>query len=220
MFVKYVILVPFFVWIFLSQICIPNTDLDPDPGQPNYCGSGFRPKSTTLSIRHKFKKYGVHFEPTNQNHTLIFYFPSRFEVPAKHRTFFSDVNFHGAAATFFHAVCVVNWGTLRRQSQSPSGFRGKSLASMSQVTNQFLLHIQIRHHIRIRNIKMSQIRSTAPSLLSLPRKFSDANWNHQIRISETDSDSWDNPCHNDAQIMENCTKEEQIQKGTSKSMLI
>jgi hypothetical protein len=91
--------------------------LDPDPGQPNYCRSGFRPKSTTLSVRHNFKKYGVHFETTNQNHTLIFYLPSRFEVPAEHRTFFSDVNFHGAAATFFHAVCV---GKLRYSEEAES----------------------------------------------------------------------------------------------------
>jgi hypothetical protein len=145
--------------------------LDPDPGQPNYCGSGFRPESTTLSVRHNFKKYGVHFETTYQNHTLIFYFPSRFEVSAEQRTFFSDVNFHRAAATFFHAVCV---GKLRysEEAESVAIWLQRKVAGINEPSDKSISFsisgsgiisgfIILDPKIRIR-IKMSRIRSTAP----------------------------------------------------------
>jgi hypothetical protein len=84
---------PILIWIQIHDSQI-NADPDLDPN-PQHCLSGIILKSTVYT-----------FKTTNQNNTLIFYFPSRFEVPAEQRMFFSDVNFHGAVATFFHAVCV------------------------------------------------------------------------------------------------------------------
>ncbi len=52
-----------------------------DPGKPTLCGSGPGPGSTTLPVRHSFKrKFGM--KP-------IFYFSPRFEVHGEQMAFFS-----------------------------------------------------------------------------------------------------------------------------------